>query len=190
MARRQKGHVSVARVNALAELDRLEYRYEPISEAEIKLCCPACKERNPSCSFNVEKNVWKCHAAGCHKQGDIATFLAHATGVTRATIIEDLSTRYELQTAKVINPEVVEKFHKAIWNSGPLLKALRDRGITDDMIRRARLGVHSGRITIPVYDSEARVVNVRRYLPGAPGPEKMRNSPGYGRIHLYNPAGL
>src|SRR5690606_25493225 len=26
-----------------------------------------------------------------------------------------------------------------------------------------------------------------RYLPGAPGPEKMKNTPGYGGRHLYQP---
>lgn len=92
----------------------------------------------------------------------------------------DLATRWDLADDKIINPEIVEKFHDAIWNSGPLLHSLRERGVTDDMIRYARLGFHNGRITIPVYNRHTQVVNVRRYLPGAPGNQKFRNTKGYG----------
>lgn len=66
-----------------------------------------------------------------------------------------------------------------------MLAALRQRGVTDEMIRSARLGFHDGRITIPVFDTQKRVVNIRRYLPGAPGPEKMRNTKGYSGPHVY-----
>jgi hypothetical protein len=62
---------------------------------------------------------------------------------------------------------------------------LYDRGVTDDMIRKARLGYHEGRIMIPVYDMERRVVNIRKYLPGAPSTEKMKNMKGYKTLSLY-----
>ncbi len=97
----------------------------------------------------------------------------------------DLGDRYDLEEVRQIKPDTVEKFHAAIGDAGPLLKALRDRGITDDMIQHARLGFHKGRITIPVRDDKFRFVNVRRYLPGAPGDKKMQNTPGYGKPAIY-----
>ncbi len=188
MARKTKGKIRIQNVNALAELDRLGYKYDPSSENEVRVICPIHKdgkERNPSLCLNTEKNLWVCHEASCGAKGDIVSLLANILKVDRTAVLLDLSSRYDLEVKKTINPDVIEKFHKQIWKSGPLLKALYDRGITDDLIRKARLGYHGGRITIPVYDNQQRVVNVRRYLPGAPGPEKMKNTPGYGQVHLY-----
>jgi hypothetical protein len=174
-------------INALAELDRLGYRYEPIGEEEIRFCCPAHKDESPSATMNVKKNLWKCHAASCGKDGDVVTLIALIANVSRFTVVEELSTRYGIRAKKKIDPRVVEKHHEQIWSAGPLLKALYDRGLTDEMIRRARLGYHEGRIIIPVYDAAGDIVNLRRYLPGAPGAEKMKNVKGYGGVRLYMP---
>lgn len=170
-------------INALAELQRMDWKYEPVSEDEVKCKCPVHDDKVPSVALNVRKMLWKCHA--CDAKGDFISFLAYALKVERGTVIVDLSSRYDLQDAKQINPAVVEKFHEQIWNAGPLLAALRARGVTDDMIRKARLGYHFGRITIPIYDQQGRIINVRRYLPGAPTSEKMQNTKGYGTAALY-----
>lgn len=173
-------------INALAELERAGVRYDPASEHEVRIVCPFHDDKEPSLSLNTEKNVWFCQASSCKKKGDIISLLARVLGVERGIMIVDLSSRYDLEEVKTINPTTVEKFHEDVWTAGPLLQALRDRGITDVMIRQARLGFYAGRITIPVYDLHGNVVNVRRYLPGAPGPQKMQNSKGYGSPpHLY-----
>jgi len=184
----EKGKVRLQVIKALVELDRLKYKYEPVSEAEVKMKCPVHKEgkeESPSCFLNVEKNLWYCQSASCVAKGDIVSLLAFITQTNRQTIIVDLSTRYQISDKKTLNPELIEKYHKKIWEAGPLLKSLRDRGVTDDLIRKARLGYFNGRITIPIYDKERRIVNCRRYLPGAPGPEKMKNTPGYGKNNIY-----
>lgn len=172
-------------INALAELDRVSWSYEPVGNEEVKCKCPVHEDNSPSVRLNTAKNLWKCFASHCNAQGDIATFIAHVLKVERSTVIIDLSSRYDLEDVKVISPATVEKFHDEIFNAGPLLQALRDRGITDDMIRKARLGFHKGRITIPIYDQNYNVVNVRRYLPGAPGAQKMQNTTGYGAARIY-----
>ena len=171
-------------INVLAELERIGWHYDPAGESEIRVLCPAHEDSNPSVGLNTENKLWKCHSCGA--KGDFITFLAHALKVERGTIVVDLAKRYDcLEDVKAINPSTVEKFHTEIWKAGPLLKELRDRGITDDMIRYARLGFHNGRITIPVYDAQGRIVNIRRYLPGAPTREKMQNTKGYGAARLY-----
>ena len=174
----------IEKINALSELDRYGWRYEPSSTNEVRCLCPCHDDQTPSASLNVEKNLWRCHV--CKAAGDIVSLLAHIGKCERKTIIVDLLSRYpDLETIKVINQERVEEYHKAIWNSGPFLKQLYDRGITDEDIKAARLGYFQGRIMIPIYDMEGRVVNIRKYLPGAPGPEKMKNVRGYTTMALY-----
>jgi hypothetical protein len=175
-------------INALAELERLGWKYEPISESEIRLVCPAHDDDSPSCLLNTAKNLWNCKACGA--KGDIVSFIAFAMSVERKTVLVDLRARYDLEEVKTIDPASAEKYHSKIFEAGPLLKALRDRGITDEMIRTARLGFNRGRITIPVYDAQHRLVNIRRYLPGAPTENKMSNARGFGKLRLYREADL
>lgn len=177
-------------IEVLAELQRIGWPYRPLSETEIKVKCPAHEDSTPSASMNVEARVWKCHASQCGAQGDIITLLAMAMKVDRTTMLVDLGTRYDVEEAKYIDPAVVERFTARLQEAGPLLKKLRDRGVTDEMMAEARLGYHDGRITIPIYDAQGRVVNVRRYLPGAPGHLKMQSTKGYQSTAIYRPRDL
>ncbi len=170
-------------VNAHAELERIGWSFEPSGQSEYKLCCPSHDDKNPSATLNTESKLWRCHT--CKAGGDIATFLAFAQGITRQEVIKELSNRYDLNVKKTLNPATIEAYYKEIFAAGPLLQKLYDRGITDTMIHRARLGFNANRITIPVYDESRRIVNLRRYLPGAPSAEKMRNTPGYGGNQIY-----
>lgn len=179
----------VETINALSELERLGWKYKPKGDYEVSCLCPVHDDNTPSVSLNTKKNVWRCHV--CKAKGDIITLLVHilnrdGKGITRQAVILDLSSRYDLEDIKCISPEIVERMHSKIWDSGPLLTALKDRGFTDDMVRRFRIGYHEGRITIPIYDKGKRVVNIRRYLPGAPSSEKVQNTKGYGQIRLFN----
>jgi hypothetical protein len=173
-------------INGLAELERFGVKYEPAGQDEVKFRCPVHEDESPSAALNIVKNLWKCHAAECTAKGDIVSLLAYCGDCKRETIIADLSERYpDLVSSKTVSQDAIEKFHRQIWESGPFLKALYDRGITDDDIRTNRIGFHNGRITIPVYNTSHQVINVRRYLPGAPGPEKMHNLKGYKTTYLY-----
>lgn len=175
--------VDLAAVSIFDELDRLKWKYEPTGDDEIKCRCPKHDDSTPSASINTDKKVWHCHT--CKTRGDFVTFLAYANNVDRKTILVDLGNRYDLDEIKAISPDTVEKYHAAIENAGPFLKELRNRGVTDEMIRAARLGYFDGRITIPIYDSADRCVNIRRYQPGAPTERKMRNTTGYGKVRIY-----
>lgn len=180
MPKPSSSSLPIEKINALAELERVGWSVTPLNDSEVGMKCPVHEDSNPSVNLNVKKNLWKCRSASCGVKGDIVSLLAYILQADRATVLTDLSTRYELQQVKAISPEIVERFHSLIWSAGPLLTSLRDRGISDVMIRSARLGFHDNRITIPVYDMERRVINIRRYLPGAPGQLKMFNTKGYG----------
>jgi hypothetical protein len=175
----------IEQIQALAELERIGITFQPTSENEVRLKCPVHEDKSPSLSLNTETNLWICQASSCKAKGDIISLLSHFLKCSRNTIKDDLSTRYDLKQVKEIRPETIEKYHAEVFHAGPLLQALRDRGVTDEMLYYSRIGFWAGRITIPVRDLQSRVVNVRRYLPGAPGPEKFKNTPGYGKHQLY-----
>ncbi len=175
--------IDITRINAIAELERVGVAFNPASENELLLHCPMHDDTNASCYLNTSKNMYICHA--CKGKGDIIAFLAHTLKQERKTVIADLSTRYDLGACKIVNPKRIEEWHQAIYKAGPLLTALYDRGVSDDVIRLARIGYADGRITIPIYNANNQAINVRKYLPGAPGHLKMRNVPGMQSTALY-----
>ena len=176
---------AIEQVNVIAELERLGVKWESIpgSKSEVKTLCPAHSESNPSCTVNTESRFWYCHS--CKNKGDIVGYFAHKLKAKRDVVIRDFSKRYTLEEVKEISAADVEDMHQKIWKAGPLLQALYDRGLTDDMIRRGRLGFHEGRIMIPVPDEHGRILNIRKYLPGAPTEKKMMNTRGFGKVRLY-----
>lgn len=178
------------KINVLHELEQAGVKWTPSGEDEVKVRCPFHGDEQPSCAVNIEKRVFHCNAAGCGVSGDFVTYLARVAKTTRALMLVDLAKRYHVDKTKTIDPSVVERAHENIWAAGPLLKELRKRAVTDAMIRRWRLGESDGRITIPICNEGDLFVNIRRYLPGAPGAEKMRNSRGHGKIRLWPPAQL
>jgi len=172
-------------ISALAELERCECTYEFATDDEVKIKCPFHADKNPSCSVNTKKNLFKCHTAGCKATGDIVTLLAKILKTTRRVMWEELSTRYNFESVQVIDSTAVERWHEAIWTAELFLKELYKRGVTDDLIRKYRLGLDNGRISIPITNDNDLCVNVRRYLPSAPGPQKMKNKRGHGRLRLF-----
>jgi hypothetical protein len=172
-------------INVLAELERCGVRYDWAGADEVRVLCPFHDDSTPTCHINVAKRVFHCPAAGCGEAGDVVTYLARLLKTTRQVLLVDLSKRYKLDADKVIDAALVERYHAGIWKAEPLLAELRKRGVDDDLVRKYRLGVDDGRITIPITNEGGLVVNVRRYLPGAPGSQKMKNSRGHGAIRLW-----
>lgn len=175
----------IENIHALAELERYGIPYEQAGDNEVKFKCPAHEDNEPSAGLNTETNVWRCRSAACGESGDIIKLLSLHMRQERQIIREELSKYYDLEDLKELNPAPIEQWHQRIWNAGPLLTELRNRGLTDDDIREHRLGFDKDRITIPIYDMSGRIVNVRKYLPGAPGKLKMRNTTNYGGARLY-----
>lgn len=176
----------MATINVLAELERNGIAYEFRNSDEVRIVCPFHEDNSPSCDINLEKNLFQCRASQCKQHGDFVALLARALKTTRKVVMADLGTRYTLNNEATINPSVVEKYHEKIWQAQPLLKELYKRGLTDQDVRHYRLGEHQGRITIPIKNEAGLYVNIRSYLPGAPGADKMRNLKGRAKkIRLY-----
>lgn len=172
-------------INVIAELERIGWDYDFAGDDEIKVRCPFHDDKSPSNHINLKKRVFLCQTAGCSSHGDFISFLAGALQTSRAAILADLGTRYALDETKIVEADVVERYHQAIWENQYFLDELHARGVTDELIRKYRLGEFRSRITIPIKNEAGSYVNVRRYLPGAPGRDKMRNMKGRGKIRLY-----
>jgi hypothetical protein len=185
----------MADFSVLAELERVEIKYDFAGPQEVKCLCPYHPDTTPSCQVNVEKGVFFCQV--CSAKGDVVSLLAQiltqaslkqgGQPVSRNLVLEELGTRYDMQEVHVVDPEVVERWHADVFEKNPLLTELYKRGLTDDDVKRYKLGYDRalGRVTIPVPNFRGDYVNVRRYLPGAPGPEKMRNQRGRGAARWY-----
>lgn len=172
-------------ISVLAELDRLSVHYEWAGDDEVKIKCPFHEDERPSCSVSISKRVFNCHGGSCGRKGDIVTLLAQMYQRPRAAVLEFLGQYYDLKDVKIVEPQVVEQWHERIWAAKPLLEELRRRGVTDRIIKKRKLGEDAGRITIPIANERGDWVNVRKYLPGAPGDEKMRNMRGRGSARWY-----
>lgn len=177
--------IDLSAVNIIAELDRLKWTYEFAGDTELKCSCPFHKDKHPSCVVSTTKRVFKCHASTCSEDGDFVSFVARILQTNRRVVYEDFCARYGMEATKIIDPALVERYHGEIWKAKPLLKQLHDRGVTDKLIREYRLGFCKSRITIPITNANGEFVNIRRYMPGAPGPQKMRNTRGHGQIRLF-----
>jgi len=176
----------MAKINVLAELDKFGIGYQFASGNEVQCKCPFHKDDSPSCSVNTDVGVFICRAAHCAASGDIIDFLARATSVTRKVMTVELSKRYSLSNEPTVKPALIEKYHQNIWMADVLRNELYKRGLTDADIRKHRLGVFNGRITIPIKNDNGEFVNVRSYLPGAPGADKMKNLKGRAKkLRLY-----
>jgi DNA primase (bacterial type) len=164
------------------ELKALDVEIVPISGNQAKVGCPAPehKDSDPSCSIDLESGLWNCKACGA--KGNILTFLSLSKGVSNKEILVNLGTRYELEERRPLRSNIGES---------PLpdwaIKALRDRGITEEIQLRGRLGFDTKkqRITIPVFNRFGNIVNVRYYRPGAASRHKMLNHPNRGEVRLY-----
>lgn len=179
--------IDVTKINAIVELEHYAIKFEYTgSQDELKVNCPFHKDENPSCFLNIKKNEFKCHTAGCEKSGDLVTLLAAKLKTARANVIVDISRRYSIDNDSIIDFATVERYFTEQIPT-PLMHELNKRAIFEADLKQYRIGFDlvSNRITIPIRNHEGFFVNIRKYLPGAPGPEKMRNSKGRGKMRLF-----
>src|SRR5690606_35436965 len=112
-------------------------------------------------------------------------FLAQIRGVSAAEIERYLAKKYNLLTDEAaISPVVVDTYHEKIWEALPLIQALGVRAVSEETIRKYKLGADGGRIVIPVYTLSGRCVNLIKYLPNATR-AKFKPAKGRGKNRLY-----
>jgi len=177
-------------IDSKAEFAKASITWEELGDNEVKIICPFHKDTSPSFCFNTKKNVGTCKV--CNNSADIiGYFIAHfGKAVKRETILGDFKARYDIESVKTFPIERVAMYHKELKEKKPgIIQALYDRGMNDDDIRKHRFGLFQDRITIPVFDSGSRCVNVRQYKPGA-RKNKYTSFTGYGTPAIYLPEQL
>jgi hypothetical protein len=170
-------------ISIIEELERFDIPFEWASGEEIKVCCPYHGDNRPSAFINVHKQAFYCQV--CNAKGDFVKFLSGSVGSDQAELQRELNVRYGIKIEKVIDPRSVDDFHSRINEAGGLLVELYKRGITDDIIRKRRIGFGHNRITIPIFNPRGDCVNIRYYLPGASYENKFQNTKGHGDLRLY-----
>lgn len=128
------------------------------SGAHFKACCPFHQERTPSFMVNEERNMWHCF--GCGKGGDVFAFVMEMEGLGFRDALTLLAERAGVTLPKYERSEpgaekenkerlydaleLATKFYeKQLWD-GPgkekILQYLRERGLSDESIKKFRLG--------------------------------------------------
>lgn len=110
--------------------------------------CPFHKEKTPSFSVSVEKQIFYCF--GCHEGGNAVAFLAKYERTTFQEALESLASELGIQTRKRTGPRQTTVFdalsrlsayyQENLKRSGPALKYLTDRGIDSRIIEEFKLG--------------------------------------------------
>jgi hypothetical protein len=165
----------------LSEVDNEAYFISVLSDVqrrglEIKAECPfkelheSFTDNNPSLTVNVSKGVYYCNS--CHSKGNIHTMLRKLDGLSNEEAWFQLGDALKITrpdgtkpTRPEIEPGLAQVYHRALMKlTGPIRDVLRDRrGLTDETLRRFKLGWDGDRITIPIYDEFNTLVNFRRY---------------------------
>ncbi|HBI16735.1 MAG TPA: DNA primase, partial [Candidatus Moranbacteria bacterium] len=126
-----------------------------------KACCPFHNEKTPSFSVSEDKQFWHCF--GCGKGGDIFGFLMEIEGMSFREALENLAQRSGVELPKYSQKETISNleknkieeilewstrfYEKQLWeteNGKKNLQYLRERGLTEDIIREFRLGYAPG----------------------------------------------
>lgn len=174
---------------------------EENKHGEWRAYCPVCEDpetsKSPSSSFNFDDNVFYCNSCGLgasvpklHNRMEstnvVDLWAKRGTGERRAkkkaqAKATDKKAR-PLPTAKQ-----VQAWHDRMMGSERHHKFMNEtRGLSDDTLSEFLIGFDGGKYTIPIYDEDDNLVNVRRYNPKATDHRnKMVNIIGHGKGRIY-----
>jgi hypothetical protein len=143
-----------------------------------------------SCSVSLD-GLFNCK--GCGEKGDVFDFISQVKGITRDAAIQLLHTneyvttvrKANKPTARLLKPEMVEECVKRLSTRKDFYNYLiQERGLTPETIKTYKIGCDEYRITIPVYDKEEQLVNLRRYSQKT-SPKMLSFAEGYGALRLF-----
>ncbi len=163
----------------------------PGADGECRAYCPNCEDpatsKSPSASFNFKSEVWHCMS--CGKGGSFRT-LARVLK-QRGDSPRPKKERDNVVPLKKGKPLPTRK-QLRLWHRNlmerPVIKRkmAEERGLNEDTLKRYMIGYDGQRYTIPIFDADGELVNVRRYKPNAREHKfKMINWTGYGEGRIY-----
>lgn len=189
----------------MPEPDRFHRKLEPYltssrpnSKGEYRGYCPIHEDpevsETPSASFNFEKGLWYCNSSFCGGRGRISKLVKmmdageqpeRSSKPDKEKVVDLDSQRAKRRGGRVVelSEAKVKGWHESLLGDAELLRYLSERrGINLGTVKEHKLGYERSaeRYTIPIYDDEGRLVNVRRYKPDADVSQKMWNLQGHG----------
>ena len=151
------------------------------SSGEWSVKCIIHEDKHASMSINKKSGLYKCHVSTCSAfdGGNVLSFLKLQKNIEIAEAIDyickllnilppasDSNYKTKNKEIRIINDSIVEKYHQNLLESKKAKKALMEqRGFTLETLEKFRIGyeVKLERYTIPVYDENNKVINIRRY---------------------------
>lgn len=187
--------------SAERQLTRLSAYIEsgPSDTGEYRIRCPKHGETRASASANINSDKglhgsWYCQV--CEEGGNLKSLADWVEELpdndprkmTAATVIDLGDARARLKPVgrgedERLSEAKVLGWHNALMESQAELRDfMQRRGLNEETIKQFKLGWDSDkrRYTIPIYDEEGNLVNVRRYSTDQSSHAKMTNAQGHG----------
>lgn len=138
------------------------------NEKVAKVLCPFHDDHNPSGLIYFGNQTFVCKACDA-RTNDLVTYLSKAVGRTRSAVLKFIASKDGVQKGSIVSPVYIEQCHQALLSNEEKLSMLLTRkGVTEDIVKRWKLGLSNRRVTIPVYNLKGHIVNVRMYDPESP----------------------
>lgn len=148
---------------------------------EVKGHCLWHADENPSADYNFEKGVWVCRV--CGEGGGIENLKAQIAALIAAGVMPIYHAdgqpcgKYKSRgsgsgtgegegKAEPLSAAAVAGWHAHLLSNADRLRVFMERrGLTLDTIEAYRIGFDSDKkcYTLPIYDEDEKLVNVRRY---------------------------
>jgi len=149
------------------------------STGNVLVKCPFHDDRESSLALQIRDRGGLVYCHGCGYRGNLVQFHQKYKGFESLEeavrdLIELFSIDVTTMSSDYLDDSHIPEFNAALLANTKFLQHLENmRGIDKDTIRRFQLGLEIRevegrkvpRITIPIYDSENKLVNIRRWLP-------------------------
>jgi len=157
---------------------------------ETRAFCPLCEEpgasHSPSASINFADNKWNClktEGHGGSVKALVKTVQDRESGANVRTIRRNVELPTD-NTLPVTEDEVASWHDYLIDERQDLVDEIENlRGWSPATLSQFMIGYHRSRFTIPIYDENGKLVNVRQYKPG--DELKFINVKGHGKNRLW-----
>lgn len=171
------------KIDVIQELQEMGLN-PPIKDGYAEVICPFHADSRPSGSVSIEHGGFKCFV--CNASNDFSGYMGAVLKKTRAEVFAYLQDKYGSSQDKSIDVFILKAYSEELWKEEYLRKELYRRGLNDETIRLRKLGSHSGRIIIPVFNEAGLLVNLRKHRPGGADSNKVINHHGHGKpFRLY-----
>lgn len=151
----------------------------PSDDGEWRGFCAYCEQpgnsKSPSASYHLGMGVWHCMGK-CGAGGSIKNLVRKITSDTlpKGRAVKDSPDNVvdikggKKPTKPLPTPAQIKRWQKKLLGNPQAMRIMTEkRGLDKETIKQYKIGFDGQRFTIPVYDADGELVNVRRYKQNA-----------------------